>query len=368
MKAIAALLLTLAGIAFAVSATAQPVPSTAPLAVRANVTPESGTAQWKLRGERDGTCLSPEVDTRIGVLPYLHGVFCEEATPLTVTFTGGGHARFQVNGTNMCATIARGVLFGAPRIDLHPCDQALDQLFLVSQQGGGMFQLKSLSGQCWTERGGIGYDVAVEGCRYLGDKPEINQQFRVFAPPAPSAPVQPAQIAPVAPRVDPALERVAPGPFVPIRPANLPENAPAPAQYWMVPMGADGDCFRAIATGSFWAPRIGGRGCDSVTESYVRIEYDAGGFRLSFADPHQCFTTIGKPWITLAACGDVDSQLFRIERAGADEYYSIKTPAGLCLTARGSGHYEPAQNNSALFPEPCRGEREQIFRLTAKGE
>lgn len=73
----------------------------------------------------------------------------------------GGH-RLTVRGG--CATVARGVLFGAPAIDVLTCDRqgtqsaaldgSADQRFVLVSKGANAFEIRTQSGKCIAPQGG----------------------------------------------------------------------------------------------------------------------------------------------------------------------------------------------------------------------
>jgi hypothetical protein len=89
------------------------------------------------------------------------------------------NTRWRVNNRNECATIARGVVFGAPRVDMHPCDLmpsvggdtnfrgGLDQSFFVRRLSASNIELRTPDARCWTVQGGNlrdGTHLMVEPC------------------------------------------------------------------------------------------------------------------------------------------------------------------------------------------------------------
>jgi hypothetical protein len=50
-----------------------------------------------------------------------------------------------------CATVARGVVFGPPAIDLRTCENPVpaDQRFKLERTAGGTFRFITLHGKCW---------------------------------------------------------------------------------------------------------------------------------------------------------------------------------------------------------------------------
>lgn len=80
---------------------------------------------------------------------------------VVVPHPDGGH-RLTVRGA--CATVARGVVFGPPAIDVLPCnvqasgtpalDGALDQRFTLVSRGPSTFELRTQSGKCVVPQGG----------------------------------------------------------------------------------------------------------------------------------------------------------------------------------------------------------------------
>lgn len=87
-----------------------------------------------------------------------------------------------------CATVARGVLLGSPRIDMLPCDTppgavsrcqigAEDQRFLLRPVAANLYQVQTMEGQCWDVRDASrdpGTDVVAHEC-HSG----ANQRFRL---------------------------------------------------------------------------------------------------------------------------------------------------------------------------------------------
>ena len=87
-----------------------------------------------------------------------------------------------------CATVARGVLAGAPRIDMLPCDTPRnassrcqigvdDQRFVLRPVAANLFQIQTLEGQCWDVRDSSrepGANVLAHEC-HSG----ANQRFRL---------------------------------------------------------------------------------------------------------------------------------------------------------------------------------------------
>jgi hypothetical protein len=82
-------------------------------------------------------------------------------TLAVVPHPDGGH-RLTVRGA--CATVARGVIFGAPAIDVLPCDQPLsqsaalaganDQRFILTAKGAGIVEIRTATGKCVSPHGG----------------------------------------------------------------------------------------------------------------------------------------------------------------------------------------------------------------------
>jgi hypothetical protein len=53
--------------------------------------------------------------------------------------------------SDLCATVARGVIFGPPAIDLRRCENPIpaDQLFKLEAKSGGVFEFRTANGKCW---------------------------------------------------------------------------------------------------------------------------------------------------------------------------------------------------------------------------
>jgi hypothetical protein len=81
---------------------------------------------------------------------------------LAVVPHADGGNRLTVRGA--CATVARGVIFGAPSIDVLPCDQsssqssalagANDQRFILASKGVGIVEIRTAAGKCVTPQSG----------------------------------------------------------------------------------------------------------------------------------------------------------------------------------------------------------------------
>lgn len=93
--------------------------------------------------------------------------------PVTATISSTTW-RFMVG--NECATVARNVVFGAPRVDMLRCDGdgpdrtfagAADQKFLIERQGGLNIRIRTTDGRCWTSEGSnvrVSAKIMVEPC------------------------------------------------------------------------------------------------------------------------------------------------------------------------------------------------------------
>lgn len=368
--------------AFAVFAQAEPAHAQA-LAIQAPTIPVAGEHDLRIGyGERDSVvCVGAENSPRPGVTPYVHGENCRRSTVFTVRFVDRNRVTLELDRSGNCATVARGVLIGPPSIDILPCTNAMDQQFSLITVGGNVISIQGPGG-CWTARNEsyVNNDIVEERC-----EGQLSQSFRVIdaAPQADTGPAIVVTAAPPESASTPALpvarpvtpppvtvpDRVAPGTFVPVRPAGLPDNMPAPAEYFMTPggMGHDEDCYRLIGGGGVMSVRIGERGCVDVPEQTVRLVYTGTrGFHLQIypnRDRPGCFSTAQRRWITQDTCAPIPEHIFQVIRADYPGYYVIKTQTGLCLTQRGAKNDDPAMNNSALFPEPCREAPEQYFKL-----
>lgn len=105
----------------------------------------------------------------------------------------GGHVIANNPEITSCATVARGVVLGAPRIDLRACDPAPaprsrcdigveDQRFRFRRISGNIYEIHTLSQACWDVRGAgrsDRTDVLASDCNSMG-----HQRFELIRLPA----------------------------------------------------------------------------------------------------------------------------------------------------------------------------------------
>lgn len=375
-------LIAFAALAAAAPAIAQPVyvppagsgPSTPSGVTARNVeaikppVPETGTANYRIT-TFDGKCLIPQI--RDGRVYLIRPGGCVDGLTLNARFYGGQRMRLEIDRTGTCLVFRHVEMDGSglryrswgQGLSVAPCDESIEQRFRADWATADSVSLRSAGGECWRAA-----DTAI--IQYPCDRDE-RSRFRL-------SPVHPAgYVAPVSPvrgnaypgttrgsSLGTATPVTPPGPVAPPprpRPAGLPENAPAPGTYWLYPAGSSGGCLRVMAGGAI---RLG-FDCSLDPESIVQLEWTGSrGFRLAnLAPAGQCYATGRRPWIAAEACSPANEQHFIVEKADFRDYYVIKTQSGLCLTLRGTFDRDPARNNSALFPEPCRPANEQYFEL-----
>lgn len=103
----------------------------------------------------NGLVQPDEVRMQIAILPTNDGRY-------TIRFDA--YSGFN-KGASHCATVARNVIFGAPDIDLLPCDLPInsnewgdagveDQRFTFRQVGNGYFEIRTSDNKCWAIRNG----------------------------------------------------------------------------------------------------------------------------------------------------------------------------------------------------------------------
>jgi hypothetical protein len=76
--------------------------------------------------------------------------------------SGATNITWRITNGNECATVARGVVFGAPRVDMLGCDNngpdrnsagVADQRFTLRPAGTGRVSVVTQDGRCWTAEG-----------------------------------------------------------------------------------------------------------------------------------------------------------------------------------------------------------------------
>lgn len=334
-------------------------------------TPESGIANFRITTE-SGKCLIPEIRDAGVYLIRTGG--CGDAFTFNAKFYPGQRVRFEIDGSGTCLMYRRTELLpsGSVAIVLSrawvnalvpaPCSEALEQRFRVdwSNGEGGTVVLRGMNRGCWQD-----FTSAVaEGSCQSG---LAETRFRLGrADPAGYVPPAQGSNLPVARPVGttmPTLTIITVPP-----PANAANSLPGPGSRpatFLVSAGSvrgDNDCFRQLGV----TPRIVPEACRDIPETAVTLTYTGTrGYQLAMGTPPLCFTTMGKPWVTMVRCEPVAEQLFQVVPADFAGFHLIKTQAGLCLTQRGTPTSDWAQNNSALFPEPCREAPEQYFALKA---
>ncbi|MEG3181732.1 RICIN domain-containing protein [Sphingomonas sp. LT1P40] len=356
-------------------------PAMAQQELRSSPIPETGTAEY-IFSTAKGDCLVAQVTVRPGVAPYLREGRCDNPVVLTLHYLGRSEVRIEVGTPGQCATVARWVVFGDPRIDIHPCNGALDQRFRLERATRGM-RVRTLEGACWTRRGpSYGAPEATDLGSLICRNGALEQMFSLAPPPdaetrparvpqpaMPSATPAPAPAMPVATPVTPVTP--APEP----RPATLPANAPLPGFYALETRDPP-QCLGIIGLSD--DPdgtnnrRIRMSQCENRWTMNFEMRFIAGrGFLIvPQNEPDVCATLPRmaseprRPWVAAAQCTVADDQLFVIEQIGFGNFVTIKTLAGLCLTVRGNLRAESsADNNTGLFPEPCRSTTDQNFKL-----
>lgn len=92
------------------------------------------------------------------------------------TAGGATNITWRIMAGNECATVARGVVFGPPRVDMLPCDPngadpnsagARDQRFTLRPAGSGQVMVVTQDGRCWSAEGGnprVSGKMFVEPC------------------------------------------------------------------------------------------------------------------------------------------------------------------------------------------------------------
>lgn len=123
----------------------------APILPKPPVTPPSGDYSF---ASGSGICLRARRDAPVFQKPYIQTIRCGANPTMHLTNIGGDWYHVLNTAGNRCATVARGVLAGAPRIDSLPCEaNAEDQKFqLVPVAGSGNFMIRTKAGQCWNVR------------------------------------------------------------------------------------------------------------------------------------------------------------------------------------------------------------------------
>jgi PAN domain len=93
-----------------------------------------------------------------------------------IDVSGATRVTWRITNGNECATVARNVAFGAPRVDMLPCDDngsdrtfagARDQRFTLLPVGSGRVAIVTQDRRCWTAEGGnprVSGKIFVESC------------------------------------------------------------------------------------------------------------------------------------------------------------------------------------------------------------
>ncbi|MEY4951631.1 MAG: hypothetical protein RL299_55 [Pseudomonadota bacterium] len=147
-------------------------------------------ATYQLNAVGSNLCVTRATGDWIGQAPYLKLRTCDtsnfsqmlELAPAAVDVPPApmlSNTRWRVNNQNQCATVARGVVFGPPRVDMHPCDQlpsaggdtafrgGLDQSFFLRRVSSTNVVFRTADNKCWTVQGGNlsdGTQLVVEPC------------------------------------------------------------------------------------------------------------------------------------------------------------------------------------------------------------
>lgn len=135
----------------------------------------------------DAMCLQRVSGGSIFVAPHMAVAACNpelfnqslEVVPVgrdSVAVNGATNVTWRITNGNECATVARGVVFGAPRVDMLPCDDngsdrtfagARDQRFTMLPVGSGRVAIVTQDRRCWTVEGGnprVSAKIFVESC------------------------------------------------------------------------------------------------------------------------------------------------------------------------------------------------------------
>ncbi len=155
-----------------------------------------------------GLCLERTRPENLLQVPFLRVQTCNPAnfdqnfelspaavdTPLWPATT---NVRWRVNSRGHCAGTARGVAFGAPRIDFNPCDLrpengnrpefrgALDQYVVMVRARQGQYAFRQVDGRCWSVGGAVqaGSQLEVQPCDgRAGQQFQLTLQIGVAEP------------------------------------------------------------------------------------------------------------------------------------------------------------------------------------------
>lgn len=150
--------------------------------------PAPATYQFVAAGTN--LCVTRTTGSWIGEVAYLKLRTCTsdlagqflELAPAAVDVPPGpriSNTRWRVNNQSECATVARGVVFGPPRVDLHPCDLSAsaggdinfrggpDQSFFIRRMSASNVEFRTVDARCWTVQGGAmrdGTQLVIEPC------------------------------------------------------------------------------------------------------------------------------------------------------------------------------------------------------------
>lgn len=326
--------------------------------------PETGTANYRIT-TNDGKCLVPQI--RDGRVYLIRPGGCIDGITLNARFYGNQRMRLEIDRTGTCLVFRHVEMDGSglryrswgQGLSVAPCDESIEQRFRADWATPETITLRHAGGECWRAA-----DTAI--IQFPCDRSEWTR-FRL-------SPVQPAgYIAPAGGTPYPGTTNG--GGLATATPVEtappVTRIAPLPARsitYRLAPAEAPQGmgCYLRIGGGGVLTPRVDPGPCIDAPEAEVTASpADDGSVALTMDAPALCFTTGARPWITLERCRASESQIFRVEPATTPGHYRIKTGADLCLTQRGNPNNDRTQNNSALFPEPCREGPEQIFALKA---
>lgn len=136
--------------------------------------------EYKVKVPDTNLCVARKPGSWVGQEAFLALETCGDFYPQTFGFVPtafeNGIVKFRIKNRNHCATVARGVVFGAPSIDVRPCDlnnqsqsdfnAAPDQRFTIEKSGSSII-IRTLNNKCMTVQGGnftIGTQIIEDTC------------------------------------------------------------------------------------------------------------------------------------------------------------------------------------------------------------
>ncbi len=135
---------------------------------------------YKLKVPDTNLCLGRTQRNWIGQEAFLSLSVCGDFYPQSLGFVPTAFQNsivsFRIKNSNQCATVARGVVFGPPSIDMRNCDginpsspdfnAAPDQQFKVEMSGNTVI-VKTINNKCLSVQGGnfsVGTQIIEENC------------------------------------------------------------------------------------------------------------------------------------------------------------------------------------------------------------